>query len=219
MKKAFYALLATALLFSLAGCGSFEAAKDAAKEEAVSPPSSVQETGSNEQSESTPALSKPESQEASAPVENESTGSPAPSQAQAEPERIPPPAEIPPAREEPPASKKPETPAIKPSEPEPSAPEESESEPSVPEEPVAPVFDIGYWISYGKSYGTGIGLTLDETATACWDNPIRVGAHSKYLQSDISSTLDWYRSSGFTNFWIWAESQGDGTYLYYIGYA
>ena len=32
-------------------------------------------------------------------------------------------------------------------------------------------FDISYWISYSQNYAQVIGLTLDETAIECWDNP------------------------------------------------
>ena len=223
MKKAFYALLAAALLFSLAGCGSSGAAKDAVKEEALLPPSSVRETGSEDQDTSSPALSETENPEATASAQSEATDSQAPSQAASSENQTAGAGSQAAAKpDEPPASEKPkpESPsAAEPGEPEPSAPEGSGPAPSVPAEPEAPAFEIGYWISYGKNYGTGIGLALDETATACWDNPIRAGAHSKYLPSDISSTLDWYKASGFQYFWIWAESQGDGTYLYYIGYA
>ena len=34
-------------------------------------------------------------------------------------------------------------------------------------------FDINYWISYAQNYAQSIGLTLDETATECWDNPMK----------------------------------------------
>ena len=34
-------------------------------------------------------------------------------------------------------------------------------------------FDISYWISYAQNYAQSIGLTLDETATECWDNPMK----------------------------------------------
>lgn len=40
-------------------------------------------------------------------------------------------------------------------------------------------FDISYWISYAQNYSQSIGLTLDETATECWDNPISANANNK----------------------------------------
>ena len=64
----------------------------------------------------------------------------------------------------------------------PEKPEETEGpteEPSVPAitepEPTSkpePTFDIEHWISYAKSMAVSLGLTLDSSATDCWDNPI-----------------------------------------------
>ena len=89
-----------------------------------------------------------------------------------------------------------------------------------PEPDPEPEFDINYWISYAQNYATGLGLNLDSTATACWDNPISAGAHSQYLSRDIQSRLDRYsRDGSILDVWIWAESNGNGTYNLYIGYA
>ena len=89
-----------------------------------------------------------------------------------------------------------------------------------PEPDPEPDFDINYWISYAQNYATGLGLNLDSTATACWDNPISAGAHSQYLSRDIQSRLDRYsRDGSILDVWIWAESNGNGTYNLYIGYA
>ena len=89
-----------------------------------------------------------------------------------------------------------------------------------PVESTAPAFNINYWISYAQSYARGVGLTLDPTATACWDNPIAAGAHCAYLERDIQSRLNRYaRDESITDVWIWAEQRTDGSYDFYIGYA
>ena len=81
-------------------------------------------------------------------------------------------------------------------------------------------FDISYWISYAQDYAQGIGLTLDETATECWDNPISANANNKNIGDDIESRLNRYKNiEGFTSVWIWAEKLSDTQYEFYIGYA
>ena len=81
-------------------------------------------------------------------------------------------------------------------------------------------FDISYWISYAQNYAQSIGLTLDETATECWDNPISANESSKNIGADIESRLNRYRNvDGFTSVWIWAEKISDTQYELYIGYA
>ena len=81
-------------------------------------------------------------------------------------------------------------------------------------------FDINYWISYAQNYAQSIGLTLDETATECWDNPISVNANIKNIGADIESRLNRYKNiEGFTSVWIWAEKLSDTQYEFYIGYA
>ena len=81
-------------------------------------------------------------------------------------------------------------------------------------------FDISYWISYAQNYAQSIGLTLDETATECWDNPISANANSKNIGADIESRLNRYKNvDGFTSVWIWAEKVSDTQYELYIGYA
>ena len=102
----------------------------------------------------------------------------------------------------------------------PSKPPASESEaPPIPTEPEAPAFDVSPYVQSAKEYGAGIGLALDSTATACWDDPLTANARSRYLERDLRDRLNWYKVSGFTAFWIWAEQTGDGEYLIYIGYA
>ena len=81
-------------------------------------------------------------------------------------------------------------------------------------------FDISYWISYAQNYAQSIGLTFDETATECWDNPISANANSKNIGADIESRLNRYKNvDGFTSVWIWAEKVSDTQYELYIGYA
>ncbi len=81
-------------------------------------------------------------------------------------------------------------------------------------------FDISYWISYAQNYSQSIGLTLDETAIECWDNPISANANNKNMDADIESRLNRYKNiEGFTAVWIWAEKISDSQYEIYIGYA
>lgn len=81
-------------------------------------------------------------------------------------------------------------------------------------------FDISYWISYAQNYSQSIGLTLDETATECWDNPISANANNKNISTDIESRLNRYKNvEGFTSVWIWAEKISDTQSELYIGYA
>ena len=81
-------------------------------------------------------------------------------------------------------------------------------------------FDINYWISYAQNYAQSIGLTLDETATECWDNPISANANNENIGTDIEGRLNRYKNvDGFTSVWIWAEKISDTQYELYIGYA
>ena len=100
---------------------------------------------------------------------------------------------------------------------EPSVPAITEPEPtSVPE----PTFDIEHWISYAKSTAVSLGLTLDSSATECWDNPISADQGCIYLERDISSRLKRYaEDESITDVWIWYECVGTDKYLIYIGYA
>lgn len=108
----------------------------------------------------------------------------------------------------------------------PLTPEETKSSPpSQPEEtpaptqPPAPAFDVSGYVSFARSYGQSIGLSLDSTATACWDDPLTANSGCAYLERDLKDRLDWYAASGFTAFCVWAEDTGGGNYLIYIGYA
>lgn len=100
---------------------------------------------------------------------------------------------------------------------EPSVPAITVPEPtSVPE----PTFDIDCWISYAKSTAVSLGLTLENSATECWDNPITAKPTCIYLERDINSRLNRYAKDGeITAVWIWYECVGTSSYLIYIGYA
>ena len=100
---------------------------------------------------------------------------------------------------------------------EPSVPAITEPEPTPEPEPA---FDIEHWISYAKSTAVSLGLTLDSSATDCWDNPITAKPTCIYLERDISSRLNRYAKDGeITAVWIWYERAGTSSYLIYIGYA
>lgn len=100
---------------------------------------------------------------------------------------------------------------------EPSVPAITEPEPtSVPE----PTFDIEHWISYAKSTAVSLGLTLENSATESWDNPITADQGCIYLERDINSRLKRYaEDESITDICIWYECIGTGSYLIYIGYA
>ena len=106
-------------------------------------------------------------------------------------------------------------------------PEKSEETESPTEEPSAPAitepepaFDIDYWISYAKSTAVSLGLTLDSSATDCWDNPITAKPTCIYLERDINSRLNRYaKDETITAVWIWYECVGTSSYLIYIWYA
>ena len=100
---------------------------------------------------------------------------------------------------------------------EPSVPVITEPEPAPEPEPA---FDIEHWISYVKSTAGSLGLTLDSSATDCWDNPITAKPTCIYLERDINSRLNRYAKDGeITAVWIWYECVGTSSYLIYIGYA
>ena len=83
-----------------------------------------------------------------------------------------------------------------------------------------PAFDIEHWISYAKSTAASLGLTLDSSATDCWDNPISAEQGCIYLERGINSRLKRYaEDKSITDVWIWYECIGTSSYLIYIGYA
>ena len=96
---------------------------------------------------------------------------------------------------------------------------DSESEQPSEPEPEQSVFDISNWIAYAREYGQTLGLTYDETAIDCWDNPIIASGRSQSLERDIRSRLELYQADGMIYFCVWAEPRADGAYDLYIGYA
>lgn len=96
---------------------------------------------------------------------------------------------------------------------------ESEASPTPTESSPTSIFQVAPYVQGAMDYGVSIGLSLDSTATACWDNPLTANARSRYLERDLRDRLDWYKVSGFTAFWVWKEQTGNGEYLIYIGYA
>ena len=90
--------------------------------------------------------------------------------------------------------------------------EANETEPATP-------FDIDYWISYAKTTAQQNGLSLDSSATDCWDNPINANPDCIYLERDINSRMSRYARDGFTCVWVWYECVGTDSYLIYVGYA
>ena len=124
-----------------------------------------------------------------------------------------------------PASEETKQPPVLPEEPvetenpteEPPVPAITEPEPTPETEPA---FDIDYWISYAKSTAVSLGLTLKNSATECWDNPITADQGCIYLERDINSRLKRYaEDESITDICIWYECIGTGSYLIYIGYA
>lgn len=120
-----------------------------------------------------------------------------------------------------PASEEAKQPPVLPEEPEETeSPKEEPSVPTITEPEPEPAFDIDYWISYAKSTAVSLGLTLENSATECWDNPITADQGCIYLERDINSRLKRYaEDKSITDVWIWYECVGTSSYLIYIGYA
>lgn len=80
-------------------------------------------------------------------------------------------------------------------------------------------FDVSRYVSYATEYALSIGLSLDSTATECWDNPISANQNRTGIESDIESRLNRYKNAeGFTAVWIWTEKLSETEYNIYIGY-
>ena len=120
-----------------------------------------------------------------------------------------------------PVSEEAKQPPVLPEEPEETeSPKEEPSVPTITEPEPEPAFDIDYWISYAKSTAVSLGLTLENSATECWDNPITADQGCIYLERDINSRLKRYaEDKSSTDVWIWYECVGTDKYLIYIGYA
>ncbi len=98
-------------------------------------------------------------------------------------------------------------------------PKEEPTKMPKPTEPKKETFDVSGYVEYAKSYAQSIGLSLDSTATACWDNPITANSRRSGIKDDIKSRLNRYKNvEGFTAVWVWAEKVTDTEYEIYIGY-
>lgn len=109
-------------------------------------------------------------------------------------------------------------------EPEPAPATEPEPEPvpttePEPEPEPTPSVDIGHYVAYAQSTAQSLGLSLDSSATACWDTPVVIGPGSTSAEQSIWDLLSWYSSNGYTGVCVWSEPRSDGTYNLYIGYA
>ena len=126
-----------------------------------------------------------------------------------------------PAESNAPVSEETEQPPVLPEESEETeSPKEEPSVPTITEPEPEPAFDIDYWISYAKSTAVSLGLTLENSATECWDNPITADQGCIYLERDINSRLKRYADDeSITDICICYECIGTGSYLIYIGYA
>lgn len=237
--KAYALLLAGILLISLAGCGN----TTQPEEKESSPPTqtiqtadvtSTTETSDDILAEgSEPSAAGQETPVTSATISAQTAEEKMPEALPKENPVAPPPvqSEQPQQAETPkptellqPEEQKPTSPPqpVQPQTPAPAEP--ALAEPKLPvdqpnEENKEPEFNIEYWISFAKNYAVSIGLELSPDAVECWDNPIIAGAHSKYLERDITDCLNCYKNiEGFTGVWIWAEPDGKGAYKLYIGF-
>lgn len=80
--------------------------------------------------------------------------------------------------------------------------------------------DINYYIVFATNYAKSIGLTIDNSATDCWDNSISVTSKTSNVKKNITDRLDRYKNiEGFSSVCIWYEEVGDNSFEIYIGYA
>lgn len=220
IEKMLAALLAGLITLSLAGCAA-DKANDNTESGAVSTESSITATETDKASEPTAESSLPagteSTAESTAEKEKESSMAPADSgkpetakPADTESPTVPPKQTEPPKVTEPPESKPTESPkSVDPTPTETEKPKPADSQ-----------FDINYWIEFARKYAENIGLAINPEAVSCWDNPIIAGPNSKYLERDIKTRMNRYKNvEGFTDIWVWAESDGNGNYRLFIGYA
>lgn len=220
IEKMLAALLAGLITLSLAGCAA-DKANDNTESGAVSTESSITATETDKASEPTAESSLPagteSTAESTAEKEKESSTAPADSgkpetakPADTESPTVPPKQTEPPKVTEPPESKPTESPkSVDPTPTETEKPKPADSQ-----------FDINYWIEFARKYAENIGLAINPEAVSCWDNHIIAGPNSKYLERDIKTRMNRYKNvEGFTDIWVWAESDGNGNYRLFIGYA
>lgn len=189
-----------------------EVAEKSDSEESISLFEQVNEPFVAEQDASEPPEASVEAQSEGTSEASQPPAAESPSEAPAETNHENQPPEAP-VVTEPVSTPEPEIPA------EPIATPEPTPEVTPEPQPTAPPFDVSAYVSYAKNYGSGIGLSLDSSATACWDDPITANAGCLYLERDIRDRLDWYSASGFTAFWVWSVDAGGGSFQIFIGYA
>ena len=219
IEKMLAALLAGLITLSLAGCAA-DKANDNTESGAVSTESSITATETDKASEPTAESSLPagtestaestaeKEKESNAPADSGKTEAAKP--ADTESPTVPPKQTEPPKVTEPPESKPTESPkSVDPTPTETEKPKPADSQ-----------FDINYWIEFARKYAENIGLAINPEAVSCWDNPIIAGPNSKYLERDIKTRMNRYKNvEGFTDIWVWAESDGNGNYRLFIGSA
>lgn len=218
--KMLAALLAGLITLSLAGCGANKT--ESTNSESANAESGITATATDNASEPTAESSLPagtesttdsttekEKESSTAPADSGKTEAAKPADTESPKQtQIPKVTETPKQTEPPKVTEPPET---KPTEP--------STKPTEPQ-PTEPSFDIDKWIKFAKRYAESIGLVLDPEAVDCWDNPMIAGPKFKYLERDIKGILDRYKTvEGFSAVWIWAESEGNGNYRLFIGYA
>ena len=222
IKKMLAVLLAGLITLSLAGCAA-DKANDNTESSAVSTENRITATVTDSTAESSLPASTESTAESTAEKEKESSTAPADSgkpetakPADTELPTVPPKQTTPPKQTEP--KKVTEPPESKPTE----SPKSVDPTPTETEKPkpADPQFDINDWIKFARKYAENIGLAIDPEAVSCWDNPIIAGPNSKYLERDIKTRMNRYKNvEGFTDIWVWAESDGNGNYRLFIGYA
>lgn len=217
--KMLAALLAGLITLSLAGCGADKTENTGS--DPASTESGITATVTDNASEPTAESSLPagtesatdstteKEKESNAPADSGKTEAAKPADTESPKQTQTPKVTETPKQTEPP--KVTEPPETKPTEP--------PTKPTEPQ-PTGPSFDIDKWIEFAKRYAESIGLVLDPEAVDCWDDPMIAGPKSKYLERDIKGILDRYKTvEGFSAVWIWAESEGNGNYRLFIGYA
>ena len=220
-QKTLAVLLAGLITLSLAGCAADKAA-DNTESGAISTESSITATVTDSTAEPTAESSLPAGTESTTgfTTEKEKESSTAPADSGKPETAKPADTESPKQIETPKVTETPkQTEPPKVTEPPETKPTEPPTKPTEPQ-PTEPSFDIDKWIEFAKRYAESIGLVLDPEAVDCWDNPMIAGPKSKYLERDIKGILDRYKTvEGFSAVWIWAESEGNGNYRLFIGYA
>lgn len=218
MKKRLFAIVLCCLMLILSACSADPT--PSSEKNQTSAVTSEESSGMSHPEESihVPESSIPQTDSSSQAMDEEKQEKKPVTQTDSEKTAADPlPAEPKPNPESPPASVPERGPVSEPASE--SDPETGPAPEPTPTEPPVSVFDVSGYVEMAKSYGQSIGLKLDSSATACWDNPIYANADSLYIQRDLQDTLDWYKDSGFTSFWVWTENLGNNDYHIYIGYA